>query len=85
MAERPLITVPEGWTYGETSEFAVGRWEDTYTVTHDACGTVMTEHCAPVGDGGDGWWYRRKCAEGLVFKIGMHKECTPATEGTDGK
>lgn len=79
-AERPIIRVPEGWTYGEDSQYVMSRWERTYKVTHDVCGTEFTEHCAPVGDGGDAWWYREQCAKGLGFKIGMHKECTPTTE-----
>lgn len=87
MAERPIIRVPEGWTYDEKSAFECGRWASSYTVTHDACGTVIKEHATPVGDGGDGWWYRDQAARGLLFGIGMHTECTPqeSTEGTDGK
>lgn len=78
MSERPLIKAPEGWTYSDASEYVVGRWETTYKVTHDACGAEFMEHCSPVGDGGDGWWYRDQAAKGLYFKIHMHKECAPA-------
>lgn len=83
MAElRPIVRLPEGWTYGENSEYDFGRWVTTYTVTH-GCGVVKSETARPVGDD-----FREAgkvldgCANGLAFFIGNHR-CT--TEGTDGK
>ena len=74
---RPIIAAPEGWTYAEKSEFDFGRWVTTYTLTHDACGEVKKEHDRPVGDGGDGWWYREQAAKGLAFFLGIHPQnCT---------
>lgn len=82
-AEQPVIRVPAGWSYDEKSAFECGQRETTYVITHDACGTEHKEFCRPVGDGGDGWWYRRKCGEGLWFFIGIHeKTCTAAADGT---
>ena len=73
---QPIIRVPAGWTYAETSAFDFDRWVTTYAITHDACGTVKSETCRPVGDGGDAGWYYQKCAEGLAFFIGdTHRVC----------
>ena len=76
--ERPIIRVPEGWTYAEESEYSCGRWETVYRITHIACGTPHTEFCRSVGEGSDGWWYREQCAKGLGFFIGIHPQnCEP--------
>lgn len=81
--EHPIVQVPKGWTYDETAKFDFGRWVTTYTLKHDACGKTETEVDNPVGNGGDGWWYRQKCAEGLAFFLGNHSSnCTAgATDG----
>lgn len=80
MAERPLIRVPDGWTYGEESRYVVGRWETVYRVAHDACGAETKELYRPVGDSPtDAGWYSNKCAEGLLFFIEMHTTCSPGS------
>lgn len=75
MAERtPIIRIPEGWTYGETSKFDFGRWVSTYTLKHDVCGKEVRESVDPVGINESSLWYRQKCAEGLAFFLGNHPQ-----------
>lgn len=86
MAEQtPIIRVPKGWTYRETSEFDFGRWISMYSLKHDVCGEEKRESATPVGEYESSLWYRDKCAEGLAFFLGNHPQNCPAKVADENK